>query len=71
MAIIVLRAWYLDSVLSASQVQQRAPDLRLSRTGLLKTAMRADFLDDVEQVKATYCNRYLFLATLTVVLEPS
>jgi hypothetical protein len=60
MAIIVLRAWYLDSVLSASQVQQRAPDLRLSRTGLLKTAMRADFLDDVEQVKASvWWQRYL------------
>ncbi|MEN9203374.1 MAG: hypothetical protein Q6K80_07100 [Thermostichus sp. DG_1_6_bins_120] len=60
MAIIVLKAWYLDSVLSASQVQQKSPDLRLSRTGLLKTAMRADFLDDVEQVKASlWWQRYL------------
>jgi hypothetical protein len=60
MAIIVLKAWYLDSVLSASQAQQKAPDLRLSRTGLLKTAMRADFLDDVEQVKASlWWQRYL------------
>ncbi|MEN9225537.1 MAG: hypothetical protein Q6L60_01935 [Thermostichus sp. HHBFW_bins_43] len=60
MAIIVLKAWYLDSVLSASQVQQKNPDLRLSRTGLLKTAMRADFLDDVEQVKASlWWQRYL------------
>ncbi|MDX2270541.1 MAG: hypothetical protein NW237_01140 [Cyanobacteriota bacterium] len=60
MAIIVLRAWYLDSVLSVAQVQHTNPDLRLSRTGLLKTAMRADFLDDVEQVKQSlWFQRYL------------
>ncbi|MGQ9837235.1 MAG: hypothetical protein ACUVRV_04530 [Cyanobacteriota bacterium] len=60
MAIIILKAWYLDSVLSASQIQQKSPDLRLSRTGLLKTGMRADFLDDVEQVKSSlWWQRYL------------
>ncbi len=60
MAIIVLRAWYLDTVLAASQVQTAEPDLRLSRTGLLKTGMRADFLDDVERVKRSrWFERYL------------
>ncbi len=60
MAIIILKAWYLDSVLAASQIQHKNPDLRLSRTGLLKTGMRADFLDDVEQVKASlWWQRYL------------
>jgi hypothetical protein len=60
MAIIVLRAWYLDSVLSAAQVQNTPPDLRLSKTGLLKTGMRADFLDEVDQVKnSLWFQRYL------------
>ncbi|NJK62841.1 MAG: hypothetical protein HC921_09315 [Synechococcaceae cyanobacterium SM2_3_1] len=60
MAIIVLKAWYLDSVLSVAQVGQMVPDLRLSRTGLLKTGMRADFLDDVDQVKnSLWFQRYL------------
>ncbi len=60
MAIIVLKAWYLDSVLSIAQVQAAPPDLRLSRTGLLKTGMRADLLDDLDQVKRSeWFQRYM------------
>ncbi len=53
MAIIVLKAWYLESALSAAQVQHKPPDLRLSRTNLLKTGMRADLLDDLDEVMAS------------------
>ncbi len=53
MAIIVLKAWYLESALSAAQVQHKQPDLRLSRTNLLKTGMRADLLDDLDKVMAS------------------
>ncbi len=60
MAIIVLKAWYLDSVFAVAQVQGIEPDLRLSRTGLLKTGMRADFLDEVDRVKQSqWFQRYL------------
>jgi hypothetical protein len=60
MAIIVLKAWYLESVVSLSQVQHTEPDLRLSRTGLLKTGMRADLLDDLDKVKLSrWYERYL------------
>lgn len=55
MAIIILKAWYLETVLTLGQVVHPRPslkaDMRLSKTGLLKSGMRADFLDDVETVQ--------------------
>lgn len=60
MAIIVLKAWYLDSALAVSQLSSRPPDLRLSRTGLLKTGMRADLLNDIDEVQGSrWFQRYL------------
>ncbi len=60
MAIIVLKAWHLDSVLAAGQIQTKSPDLLLSRTGLLKTGMRADLLNDLDAIKGSpWFRRYL------------
>jgi len=64
MAIIVLKAWCLETVLTLGQVAHPHPtlkaDLRLSKTGLLKSGMRADFLDDVENVQQSrWFDRYL------------
>jgi hypothetical protein len=60
MAIIILKAWYLESVLSVAQMQTKAPDLRLSRTGLLKTGMRADLLNELDDIKGSqWFQRYL------------
>lgn len=51
MAIIALKAWYLQEYEPIADVQKRPYDLRLSRNSLLKSGLRADFLDDVEQVQ--------------------
>ena len=53
MAIIALKAWYLSQYEPIRQITAKPPHLRLSRNSLLKTGMRADFLDDREQVQAT------------------
>lgn len=52
MAIIALRAWYLEQYEPIKQIITKPAHLRLSRNSLLKTGMRADFLDDREQVQA-------------------
>lgn len=60
MAIIALKAWYLEQYEPARELEQRPQDLRLSRNSLLKSGMRADFLDDSEDVrKAPWFERYL------------
>jgi hypothetical protein len=60
MAIIALKAWYLPEYEPLKQIEKRPHDLRLSKNSLLKTAMRADFLDDREEVKqALWLQRYL------------
>ncbi len=60
MAIIALKAWYLPEYEPIKQLQKRSHDLRLSKNSLLKTGMRADFLDDREVVKeAEWLQRYL------------
>lgn len=51
MAIIALKAWYLEEYEPINQVLQRPPDLRLSRNSLLKSGLRADFLDARETVQ--------------------
>lgn len=52
MAIIALRAWYLEQYEPIKQIITKPAHLRLSRNSLLKTGMRADFLDAREQVQA-------------------
>jgi len=60
MAIIALKAWYLEQYEPIATLEQRSPDLRLSRNSMLRSAMRADFLDDSRQVRQTeWFSRYL------------
>ncbi|MEL6381968.1 MAG: hypothetical protein AAFQ89_05760 [Cyanobacteria bacterium J06626_18] len=60
MAIIALKAWYLEQYEPARELEKRAQDLRLSRNSLLKSGLRADFLDDSEEVReSTWFQRYL------------
>lgn len=60
MAIIALKAWYLEQYEPARELEKRPQDLRLSRNSLLKAGMRADFLDDSEDVRqAAWFERYL------------
>ncbi|MEO0538021.1 MAG: hypothetical protein AAF215_29695 [Cyanobacteria bacterium P01_A01_bin.123] len=60
MAIIALKAWYLENYEPARELEQRPHDLRLSKNSLLKSALRADFLDDSEVVReSVWFQRYL------------
>lgn len=60
MAIIAVRAWYLQEYEPLRELEKRPHDLRLSKNSLLKTGLRADFLDDREEVKrSTWFERYL------------
>ncbi|MEB3336457.1 MAG: hypothetical protein VKJ46_03275 [Leptolyngbyaceae bacterium] len=60
MAIIALKAWYLQEYEPIRDLEQRPHDLRLSKNSLLKSALRADFLEDSEDVKrSTWFQRYL------------
>jgi hypothetical protein len=60
MAIIALKAWYLEEYEPIRELEKRAQDLRLSKNSLLKSALRADFLDDAEAVKqSAWFQRYL------------
>ncbi|RZM74838.1 hypothetical protein [Leptolyngbya iicbica] len=60
MAIIALKAWYLEQYEPAQELEKRSQDLRLSRNSLLKSGLRADFLDDSEAVRqADWFQRYL------------
>ena len=60
MAIIALRAWYLEKYEPISELEKRPHDLRLSRNSLLKSGLRADFLEDSEEVqKSLWFQRYL------------
>jgi hypothetical protein len=60
MAIIALKAWYLQEYEPIRELEKRPHDLRLSKNSLLKSALRADFLEDSEEVKkAAWFQRYL------------
>ncbi len=60
MAILALKAWYLAQYEPIRDVIKRPPDLRLNRNSLLKSALRADFLDDVATIQsAPWFERYL------------
>lgn len=60
MAIIALKAWYLREYEPIRELEKRPHDLRLSKNSLLKSALRADFLEDSEEVKNTeWFQRYL------------
>lgn len=60
MAIIALKAWYLQEYEPIRELEKRPPDIRLSKNSLLKSALRADFLEDSEEVKkSAWFQRYL------------
>lgn len=65
MAIIALKAWYLKQYEPIKQVLQKPCTLRLSRNSLLKTGLRADFLDDRLEVEGSDWFQ-LYLAGQTV-----
>ena len=60
MAIIALKAWYLEQYEPIKTLIQKPSTLRLSRNSLLKTGLRADFLDDRLEVEGSeWFQRYL------------
>ncbi|MGB2923710.1 MAG: hypothetical protein WBB82_00235 [Limnothrix sp.] len=60
MAIIALKAWYLEHYQPIAEVIQRPHDLRLNRNSLLKSALRADFLDEAAVIaESLWFQRYL------------
>lgn len=60
MAIIALKAWYLQHYEPLKELEKRPHDLRLSKNSLLKSGLRADFLDDSQDVKnSVWFGRYL------------
>lgn len=60
MAIIALKAWYLKEYEPIREMEKRPHDLRLSKNSLLKSGLRADFLEDSDEVKRSdWFQRYL------------
>jgi hypothetical protein len=60
MAIIALKAWYLQDYEPIKDLEKRPHDLRLAKNSLLKSALRVDFLEDIADVKqANWFQRYL------------
>lgn len=60
MAIIALRAWYLQKYEPIKELEKRPHDLRVSKKSLLKSGLRADFLEDTQEVKSSvWFERYL------------
>jgi hypothetical protein len=60
MSIIALKAWYLPDYEPITELEKRPPDIRLSKKSLLKSGLRADFLEDSDAVKiSTWFARYL------------
>lgn len=72
MAIIALRAWYLQKYEPLKELEKRPHDLRLSKNSLLKSGLRADFLEDSQEVKRSpWFERYLDGETVEFYIEGS
>lgn len=72
MAIIALKAWYLEQYEPLREVVQRPPDLRLNRNSLLKTGLRADFLSEKDEIQQSpWFERYLDGETVEFYIEGS
>jgi hypothetical protein len=72
MAIIALKAWYVPEYEPLRSLLKRPYDLRLAKNSLLKTALRADFLDDSEIVRdSDWFQRYLSGETIEFYIEGS
>lgn len=72
MAIIALKAWYLQHYEPIKELEKRPHDLRLSKNSLLKSGLRADFLDDSQDVRnSEWFGRYLEGETIEFYVEGS
>jgi hypothetical protein len=72
MAIIALRAWYLQEYEPLKDLEKRPHDLRLSKNSLLKSGLRADFLEDSAEVRqSAWFQRYLDGETVEFYIEGS
>lgn len=72
MAIIALRAWYLEQYEPIREVIKRPHDLRLSKNSLLKSGLRVDFLNERRDVEGTvWFERYLEGKTVEFYIEGS
>jgi hypothetical protein len=72
MSIIALKAWYLQEYEPIRELEKRPHDLRLSKNSLLKSGLRADFLEDSEEVKTSlWFQRYLEGETVEFYIEGS
>jgi len=72
MAIIALKAWYIPEYEPLRSLFERPHDLRLAKNSLLKSALRADFLDEVGIVKESeWFQRYLAGETIEFYVEGS
>jgi len=72
MAIIALKAWYLQEYEPIKELEKRPHDLRLSKNSLLKSGLRADFLDDSQDVKnSIWFGRYLEGESIEFYIEGS
>ncbi len=72
MAIIALKAWYLEKYEPIRELEKRPHDLRLSKNSLLKSGLRADFLEDSDEVKeSAWFGRYLEGDTVEFYIEGS
>ncbi len=72
MAIIALRAWYIQQYEPVQELEKRPHDIRLSKNSLLKSGLRADFLEDSIDVKQSeWFARYLEGETVEFYIEGS
>ncbi len=72
MAIIALKAWYIEQYEPLRELTKRPHHLRLSRSSLLKSGLRADFLDEPQIVKdSLWFGRYLEGETVEFYIEGS
>ena len=72
MAIIALKAWYLEQYEPIRETIKKPCTLRLSRNSLLKTGLRADFLDDRTEVEGSdWFERHLEGKTVEFYLQGS
>lgn len=72
MAIIPLKAWYLDKYEPIREIIKRPHTLRLNKNSLLKSGLRVDFLDDSEDVRnSEWFGHYLAGETIEFYIEGS
>lgn len=72
MAIIALKAWYLEQYEPIKKVIEKPFTLRLSRNSLLKTGLRTDFLNDRQEVEGSdWFQQYLEGKTVEFYIQGS